>query len=407
MLQRTDPDLLRMTALKRRRRRRLWPFFLLVALVLGGVAYAYWSGENATPQAQQNFAPATRQTIEDSVAAVGSLTPLRSVEVGSQVSGLLTAVHVSVGERVEEGQLLAEMDPAIYESTVEATQAQLDNLEAQLVNAEAQLVLARAVLARQESLSSSSAGLRSELETAVAGLAGAQAGVDGLQAQIRERQSDLRRAEANLGYTKIYAPLSGTVVSQSAEQGQTLSAQQSAPTIVTIADLSTMTVEAEVSEADIARLRPGMDAWFTTLGDPQTRWTGTLRLIRPTPVTENNVVLYTALFDVPNPDGALMIDMTAQIFFVAAQAEDAVTVPVAALRSGRGGDSVLVREGTEVVRRPVEVGLRTRALAEIRSGLAEGEEVVVGEQASARPARSAESGQRSSSFGPGGGPPPF
>src|SRR5262249_26227061 len=134
---------------------------------------------------------------------------------------------------------------------------------------------------------------------------------------------------------KIYAPMSGTAVAQSAKQGQTLNANQQAPIIVRIADLTTMTVQSHVSEADVSSLKPGMPVYFTTLGNGSKRWYGKLRQIIPTPETVNNVVLYDALFDVDNRDGALMTQMTAQVFFVSAQAKTAVQVPVGALRAAR------------------------------------------------------------------------
>ena len=239
----------------------------------------------------------------------------------------------------------------------------------------------------------------------VAAVAAAKGALDSLNAQLRERGSDLRRAETNLGYTKIYSPLTGTVVSQTSEQGQTLAATQTAPVIVTVADLSTMTVEAKVSEADIARLTPGMTGWFTTLGGDDKRWEGTLRLIEPTPEIENNVVLYKALFDVPNPDGRLMITMTAQVFFVVAQAQDVLTVPAAAVRNGRDGSVVQVRQddGT-VARRTVETGLATRAVVEIRSGLNEGDDVVVSADGAPSGGRPSQSQSQSQRRGPGGPP---
>src|SRR5688500_17456296 len=126
--------------------------------------------------------------------------------------------------------------------------------------------------------------------------------------------------------------MAGTVVTQAAKQGQTLNANQSAPIVLRIADLSTMTVQTQVSEADVSRLSVGMPVYFTTLGDQRKRWYGKLRQINPTPEVVNNVVLYNALFDVENPDRALMTQMTAQVFFVVAQAKDAVLVPVGALR---------------------------------------------------------------------------
>ena len=153
-----------------------------------------------------------------------------------------------------------------------------------------------------------------------------------IKAQMQQTESTLRGDEANLGYTKIYAPIAGTVVSQAAKQGQTLNANQQAPIVMRIADLSTMTVQAQVSEADVPKLHVGMDVYFTTLGGDNRRFYGKLRQIPPTPTVVNNVVLYDALFDVANPNQALMTQMTAQVFFVASSAKDAVLVPLAALR---------------------------------------------------------------------------
>jgi len=251
------------------------------------------------------------------------------------------------------------------------------------------------------------------LQTAEAALGSATAQIDVLKAQIEQTQSTLRGDQANLSYTKIYAPMSGTVVAQSAKQGQTLNANQQAPIIVRIADLSTMTVQSQVSEADVASLSPGMPVYFTTLGDPSKRWYGKLRQINPTPETVNNVVLYDALFDVDNKDGGLMTQMTAQVFFVAAEAKGAVLVPVSALRpadaaAGQGhrgnradsaatpGDArtrlanaaatvrVVTADGA-IESRDVRVGLVSRVSAQILSGLDAGERIVVGERTAASP----------------------
>jgi macrolide-specific efflux system membrane fusion protein len=254
------------------------------------------------------------------------------------------------------------------------------------------------------------------LQTAEAALGSARAQIDVLKAQIEQTQSTLRGDEASLSYTKIYAPMSGTVVAQSAKQGQTLNANQQAPLIVRIADLSTMTVQSQVSEADVSSLRPGLPVYFTTLGDAGKRWYGKLRQINPTPETVNNVVLYDALFDVDNRDGRLMTQMTAQVFFVSAEAKNAVLVPVGALRpsdtgagerrrGARTGDPVAAGDprtrlanGPAVVRvvksdgtlenRGVRVGLVSRISAQILSGLEPGEKIVVG-QNTAGPAPSA------------------
>jgi macrolide-specific efflux system membrane fusion protein len=249
------------------------------------------------------------------------------------------------------------------------------------------------------------------LQTAEAGLGSAKAQIDVLKAQVEQTQSTLRGDQANLSYTKIYAPMAGTVVAQSAKQGQTLNANQQAPVIVRIADLSTMTVQSQVSEADVSSLRPGMPVYFTTLGDAGKRWYGKLRQINPTPETVNNVVLYDALFDVDNRDGGLMTQMTAQVFFVSAQAKGAVLVPVSALRpaatpagqrprGNRTGDGApaadprtaqanasavvrVVRADGTLESRDVRIGLVSRVSAQVLSGLEAGERVVVGQRTAA------------------------
>ena len=164
-------------------------------------------------------------------------------------------------------------------------------------------------------------------QSSLSALRSAEAGVNSIKAQIEQTTSTLEGDQVTLGYTKIYAPMAGTVVSVTAKQGQTLNANQSAPVILRVADLSTMTVWTQVSEADVPKLKTGMAAYFTILGAPRKRWDGKLRQILPTPENVNNVVLYTALFDVDNKDGDLMTQMTAQVFFVISGAKDAISVP--------------------------------------------------------------------------------
>ena len=334
-----DPALVDAASPSRKPRRRLRRAGAALALLLlaFGVYWGWsaWSGSNASAT-RYVTAPVQRGTVEDAVTATGTLQPRDYVDVGTQVSGQLEKLHVEIGSQVKSGQLLAELDPTVYRSRVDADRAQLTNLRAQLADREAQLALAEQQFKRQTNLMREQATTHDALQTAEANLASAKAQIDMLKAQIQQASSTLRGDEANLSYTKIYAPMSGTVVSQSAKQGQTLNANQQAPIIVRISDLSTMTVQSQVSEADVARLEVGMEVYFTTLGEPDRRWHGKLRQINPTPEIVNNVVLYNALFDVANTDGALMTQMTAQIFFVVAQAQEALTVPLSALRPAGG-----------------------------------------------------------------------
>lgn len=311
----------------------------VLALAWGGWRLATRSQE--TLEDQYILATVQRGDIEDLVSATGSLQPRDYVDVGAQVSGQLKVIHVEVGSEVNEGDLLAEIDAEQSAAKVEASRAQLRSQQAQLVERQMTLAKAERDLARQRRLMAEEGTTLETLQNAETTVRTAQAQIAALQAQMEQLQASMRVEEANLKYTRIYAPMSGTVVSITARQGQTLNANQQAPTLMRIADLSTMLVQTQVSEADVAKLRRGMQAYFTTLGSQGQRWWGKLKKIEPTPTVTNNVVLYNALFEVPNDNRRLMTQMTAQVFFVAAEAHDVLTVPMGALtlerRSGRRG----------------------------------------------------------------------
>ena len=410
---------------------------LSVALALGGGGYYAWTAWSGPANVASQYATAVvqRADLEEAVTATGILQPRDYVDVGTQVSGQLKKLHVEIGSTVKAGQLLAEVDPTVYTTRVDADRAQLRTQEAQLADKQAQLALAEQQFKRQQNLQRENATTQDAVDTAAAALRSAKAQIDVLKAQADQTRSTLRGDEANLNYTKIYAPMAGTVVAQSAKQGQTLNANQQAPTVLRIADLSTMTVQSQVSEADVSKLSVGMDVYFTTLGNQSKRWYGNLRQIEPTPVTLNNVVLYNALFDVENADRALMTQMTAQVFFITAQAKDAIQVPLSALRpvtsgtdaqrrakrsegasaakgaaarsgSNRGAESsadtrtrfangramvrVVKADGT-LESRPVQVGVMSRVSAQVLSGVEPGEVVVTG-TAAPKPATPTKSG---------------
>ena len=391
---------------------------LVPALVAGGwYAWPQVFGKR-DPLTAYQFSTVQRGDIEDVVTATGTLQPRDYVDVGAQVSGQLRKIHVEVGDTVNAGDLLAEIDPTVYRARVDASRAQLKNLRAQLKDREAQLALAQIQLRRQRALMAEDATTKESLQTAEASAKSAEAQLEAVRAQIEQIESTLRGDEANLQYARILSPMAGTVVSITARQGQTLNTNQQAPVVMRIADLSTMTVQTQVSEADVSRLKLGMDAYFTTLGGSGKRWQGKLEKIEPTPTVTNNVVLYNALFDVLNPDGLLMTQMTAQVFFVVSQAKDVLLVPLAALSQGaprapqpspsaapangagrgmgagagpgRSGGVVAAgtgpRQGTVKVaderggvqERKVELGVANRVQAQVLSGLAEGERVVSG-----------------------------
>ena len=301
----------------------------------GWFAWKQW-GDTGVKTPEYVFATAQRVDLEDLVSATGALQPRDYVDVGAQVSGQLRKIHVEVGSDVTEGQLLAEIDAEQSAARVDASRAQLRAQRAQLAQNQVNVEKAERDLQRQTNLMSAEATTAELLQNADTALKVARAQVNTLRAQIEQLQASMRVDEANLKYTKIYAPMAGTVVSITAKQGQTLNTNQSAPTILRIADQSTMTVQTQVSEADVSKLRTGMPAYFTTLGSQGRRWYGQLRKVEPTPTVTNNVVLYNALFDVANPNRNLMSQMTAQVFFIVAEAKDALVVPMSALTMQRG-----------------------------------------------------------------------
>ncbi len=384
---------------------RWWLWLPVAAIVAGAGWYFFGSGEAGGQKSNYLAETVTRGDIENAITAVGTLNALRSINVGAQVSGQLKSVKVEVGDQVKQGQLIAEIDPSPFEKKVEIASAQLDNLKAQLLSKQAQLTLKKANASRQRSLLATRGVSQSTVDQADADLAMADADVKALGAQIRQQEAQLASDKVDLGYTKIYSPMEGTVVDQAAKEGETLNAVQSAPTIVTVADLKVMTVEAQVSEADIGRLKPGMPVYFTLLGQPEKRFTGTLRQIKPTPATENNVVLYYALFDVPNPAGELMINMSAQVYFILDEAKNVLLAPSSALTykraDGKGEHSKsqisvkVVDKSGSIVERTVEVGVRNRVQAEIKSGLEEGDSVIVTSASSTSEAAAGQRGRRS------------
>ncbi|MBP7564513.1 MAG: efflux RND transporter periplasmic adaptor subunit [Burkholderiaceae bacterium] len=321
------------------RRRLARAGLAIVALgVLGAGSWYAWKTWGAAPTGDQYiFASIQRGDIEDLVSATGSLQPRDYVDVGAQVSGQLRRILVEVGSEVHEGELLAEIDAEALAARVDASRAQLRARQADLVQQEVNLAKAQRDAQRQRNLMTEEATTLEAVQNAETTLAAARAAINSTRAGIEQIQASMRVDETNLNYTKIYAPMSGTVASITAKQGQTLNTNQSAPTILRIADLSAMTVQTQVSEADVSRLRTGMPAYFTTLGSQGRRWWGQLKKIEPTPTVTNNVVLYNALFEVPNPNRALMTQMTAQVFFIVSEARDVLVAPMSALTIARPG----------------------------------------------------------------------
>lgn len=380
-------------------------FLLAAAIAICAAAWAVTArhaggGSESAPQA----VAVEKGTIEEVVTAQGKLEPKEYVDVGTQVSGQLKILHVDIGNNVKKGDLLAEIDPRIYEARVEADTAQLKSLQAQLAEQEVNLTLARQQHARNELLIKTKAISKDAFDVSLAGLKSAQAKVNTQKAQVEQTESTLKGDRTNLEYTKIYAPMDGTIVTLPARQGQTLNASQTAPTLMQIANLDIMTIRAQVAEADVMRLKEGMPVHFTTLGALDKRFSAKVRQILPSPEVINDVVLYDVLVDVDNHERLLMNGMSTQIFFELGNAANVLVIPVDALgrrmakEDSAAGQAYMVRlkEGGEKL---VHAGLMDRVNVEIRDGLSEGDEVLV------TPHKPASGGAKSSrSSGMGGGP---
>lgn len=373
---------------------RLLTLAALLVVVAGGLVWAF--GRDGV---QYQTQPVARGDIEATVSAIGTLRPRTQVEVGVRVSGQIDRLLVKAGDVVEQGQLLAEIDPRIPQATVDAGKAQLADLQAQLAEQRAQLQLAQQKQARQRQMYAEGSTRLEDLQTAEAEQKVSAARIDQLQAKIQQTRSTLSADQTQLDYTRVYAPIAGAVISVKAEQGQTLNATYQTPAILRIADLSSMTVWTDVSEADVGRVRAGMPVRFTTLGGDGRSWAGAVRQVLPAPEepkTEDSsggssqagsgtskVVLYTVLFDVDNADGALMPQMTAQVTFVNAAAKGVLSVPLTALEAlpqQRGLYRAQVLDGSgKAQTREVRVGVRNRLQGEVLDGLAEGDELILGE----------------------------
>ncbi|HHL2559195.1 TPA: efflux RND transporter periplasmic adaptor subunit [Yersinia enterocolitica] len=372
----------------------------VVLLIAGGVLLF----RLISPPDKPGFitAPAEIRTLEQTVLADGTIKAQKQVTVGAQVSGQIKALHVTLGQQVEKGQLVAEIDDLTQQNALKDAEEALKNVLAQRAAKLATQKNNQLTYQRQQQILAKGLGVRADFDSAKATLETTQAEIDALDAQIAQAEIAVSTAKLNLGYTKITSPINGTVVAIPVEEGQTVNAVQSAPTIIKVAQLDTMTVEAQISEADVVKVKAGMPVYFTILGEPEKRFSATLRAIEPAPDSINDetttstsssssssssstttAIYYNGLFDVANPDGALRISMTAQVYIVLSKAEDAIVIPATALENDQGHYRVqVVDDKGKVSTREVTVGLNNNVDAQILSGLQAGEQVIVS-QASA------------------------
>jgi len=356
-------------------------------------------------------APVSVADVEQTVLASGTIQPFKLVSVGAQASGRILAMHVGLGDQVAKGQLIAEIDPSTQRNALQNAEANMAQDQAQRAARSAALRQADLVFKRAAATYAQRLTSRADYDAAEAAFDTAQAEVVALDAQIRAAKIAVDLARVTLGYTKVIAPISGTVVAIVTPEGQTVNAVQTAPTIVKLADLETMTVKAQISEADVPHVHPGQSLYFTILGDPSHRYYAKLRAVEPAPesiaadtamapagATKDNTssaIYYNGLFDIPNPDHVLQPSMTAQVNIVLGEARAALSIPTSALGETDADGRRLVRvvDGKRGVEpRWVKVGVNNTAVVQVLDGLESSDTVVLGDSATVEAAAAAAKG---------------
>ena len=355
--------------------------------------------------------PVVRTNIAQTVSATGEISAAQLVDVGAQASGQIKKLHVTLGQQVKKGDLIAEIDSTSQLNNLNTNKAKLDTYQAQLVSAEIALRSADKKYQREQALWKEDATSREALEDAQDAFAAAKASVAELKSSIRQTQIAINTAEADLGYTRITAPMDGTVVAIPVEEGQTVNANQTTPTIVQVADLSTMLNKMQIAEGDVNKVKAGMKLSFTTLSQPDNVREATLESIDPglttmsqgsyttSTDTTDSAIYYYARSLVPNEDNVLHIGMTTENTIIINQAEKVLAVPKLAVKQRGGKQYVRVLgENNQPQEKEITTGLSDNMNTEVKSGLGEGENVIISEAAA---------GETSDSVGRGMGRPPM
>ena len=328
--------------------------------------------------------------------ADGTISAFKQVSVGAQVSGQIKKLYVELGDEIKQGDMIAEIDDLKQSNDLKQSEAKLNSLEAQRTSKQAKLVNYQLTYERQLKLVKKGVGAQADLDSSKADLDAIKADIAALDADIVSAQVAVDTAKVNLGYTKIRSPIDGVIVAIPVDEGQTVNSVQSAPTIVKVAQLDKMTIEAQISEADVINVKKGMPVYFTILGQPNKRFDGlTLRAIQPAPESINSesslatstsssssktAIYYNGLFDVDNPEHILRISMTAQVYIVLAEAKDVLSIPSQAIVQTLADNKAIVyllNSDNTVEERQVTLGINNNVSVEIQSGLKEGEIVIV------------------------------
>ena len=372
-------------------------FILLGLLVAAGAAYYFFSS-NSKQEMTYLTESVTRGNVEKTVVASGSVESVNEVDVGAQASGKITKLYVKLGQEIKKGEMIADIDSTTQINTLYTKKAALVSYQAQLKAKKTAYDVALSSYNRLSKLYTQKATSLDSVNTAKSTLDNAKAEMEAIEANIKQAEIEVNTAETNVGYTKITAPMDGTVISVPVSEGQTVNANQTTPTIVTIADLSQMKIKPEISEGDITKVKAGQEVSFTILSDSQTVYHSVIDSVDPANTTTSDsfstsslssssssttsAIYYYANVLIDNPDRTLRIGMTTENNIKIANAKDVLLVSNMAIQKRDGKSFVnVLNDKNQPEPREVEIGVQNDFKTEIKSGLNEGEKVIVSQVA--------------------------
>lgn len=372
-------------------------FILLGLLVAAGAAYYFFSS-NSKQETTYLTESVTRGNVEKTVVASGSVESVNEVDVGAQASGKITKLYVKLGQEIKKGEMIADIDSTTQINTLNTKKAALVSYQAQLKAKKTAYDVALSSYNRLSKLYTQKATSLDSVNTAKSTLDNAKAEMEAIEANIKQAEIEVNTAETNVGYTKITAPMDGTVISVPVSEGQTVNANQTTPTIVTIADLSKMKIKPEISEGDITKVKAGQEVSFTILSDSQTVYHSVIDSVDPANTTTSDssstsslssssssttsAIYYYANVLIDNPDRTLRIGMTTENNIKIANAKDVLFVSNMAIQKRDGKSFVnVLNDKNQPEPREVEIGVQNDFKTEIKSGLNEGEKVIVSQVA--------------------------
>ena len=373
-------------------------FFILLGLLVATGAVYYFFSSNNKQETTYLTESVTRGNVEKTVVASGSVESVNEVDVGAQASGEITKLYVKLGQEIKKGEMIADIDSTTQINTLNTKKAALVSYQAQLKAKKTAYDVALSSYNRLSKLYTQKATSLDSLNTAKSTLDNAKAEMEAIEANIKQAEIEVNTAETNVGYTKITAPMDGTVISVPVSEGQTVNANQTTPTIVTIADLSKMKIKPEISEGDITKVKAGQEVSFTILSDSQTVYHSVIDSVDPANTTTSDssstsslssssssttsAIYYYANVLIDNPDRTLRIGMTTENNIKIANAKDVLLVSNMAIQKRDGKSFVnVLNNKNQSEKREVETGVQNDFKTEIKSGLNEGEKVIVSQVA--------------------------